>query len=83
VIFIIHIATTKTILTTKGDKTKTNKIFCCLYRFCQITNKTLVEDIRRESGINEQGDFEDELFYGILRRSWLELYDKTQVKVLY
>ncbi|HYO06222.1 MAG TPA: GNAT family protein [Phototrophicaceae bacterium] len=41
------------------------------------------EGIRRESGINEQGDFEDELFYGILRRDWLELYDKTQIKVLY
>lgn len=41
------------------------------------------EGIRRESGINEQGDFEDELFYGILCRDWLELYDKTQIKVLY
>lgn len=41
------------------------------------------EGIRRESGINEQGDFEDELFYGILRRDWSELYDKTQIKVLY
>ena len=40
------------------------------------------EGIRRESGINEQGIFEDELFYGILSRDWLELYDKTQIKLV-
>jgi RimJ/RimL family protein N-acetyltransferase len=41
------------------------------------------EGIRRESGLNEQGEFEDELFYGILRRDWLELYDKDSVEVIY
>jgi RimJ/RimL family protein N-acetyltransferase len=41
------------------------------------------EGIRRESGINDQGAFEDELFYGILRRDWLDLYNKTQIEVIY
>jgi RimJ/RimL family protein N-acetyltransferase len=41
------------------------------------------EGIRRESGLNEQGEFEDELFYGILRQDWLELYDKTDIEVVY
>lgn len=40
------------------------------------------EGIRRESGINEQGEFEDELFYGMLRRDWLELYDRDIIEVL-
>ena len=40
------------------------------------------EGIKRESGLNEQGQFEDELFYGILRRDWLELYDKTRIEVV-
>lgn len=39
------------------------------------------EGIRRESGLNEQDEFEDELFYGILRRDWLKLYDKTDIEV--
>jgi RimJ/RimL family protein N-acetyltransferase len=37
----------------------------------------------RESGRNEQGEFEDELLYAILRRDWLQLYDKSQVRVVY
>jgi RimJ/RimL family protein N-acetyltransferase len=41
------------------------------------------EGIRRESGLNERGEFEDELFYGILRRDWLKLYDKTQIEAMY
>jgi RimJ/RimL family protein N-acetyltransferase len=41
------------------------------------------EGIRRESGVNDDGEFEDELFYGILRRDWLGLYDKTQIEVVY
>ena len=40
------------------------------------------EGIKRESGLNENGQFEDELFYGILRRDWLELYDKTRIEVV-
>jgi RimJ/RimL family protein N-acetyltransferase len=40
------------------------------------------EGIKRESGINESGKFEDELFYGILRQDWLEIYDKTRIEVI-
>jgi ribosomal-protein-serine acetyltransferase len=40
------------------------------------------EGIMRESGVNEQGEFEDELLYAILRRDWLALYDKSRVTVL-
>lgn len=36
----------------------------------------------RESGLNEQGEFEDEFYYAILRSDWLKLYDKSQVKVI-
>lgn len=40
------------------------------------------EGIRRESGLNEFGKFEDELFYGMLRCDWLELYDKSRVEII-
>ncbi|AUD07051.1 GNAT family N-acetyltransferase [Spirosoma pollinicola] len=40
------------------------------------------EGISRESGINEQGEFEDEYIYSILHRDWLNLYDKSQVQVI-
>ena len=40
------------------------------------------EGIKRESGINEQGEFENELFYGILRSDWIKLYDKTKIGVV-
>ncbi|WP_210520590.1 GNAT family N-acetyltransferase [Hymenobacter terricola] len=40
------------------------------------------EGIMRESGRNEQGEFEDEYLYAILRRDWLRLYDKARVTVL-
>ncbi|MGY2131192.1 GNAT family N-acetyltransferase [Hymenobacter sp. HD11105] len=40
------------------------------------------EGIMRESGINDAGEFEDEYLYAILRRDWLELYDKSLVKVV-
>lgn len=40
------------------------------------------EGISRESGINEQGEFEDEYLYAILRRDWLKLYDKSQIQVI-
>lgn len=36
----------------------------------------------RESGVNEAGEFEDELLYAILRRDWQQLYDPTRVQVL-
>ncbi|WP_375433886.1 GNAT family N-acetyltransferase [uncultured Hymenobacter sp.] len=40
------------------------------------------EGLMRESGVNDQGEFEDEYLYAILRRDWLTLYDKSQVRVL-
>lgn len=40
------------------------------------------EGLSRESGLNEQGEFEDEYLYAILRRDWLKLYDKNQVQVI-
>ena len=40
------------------------------------------EGVMRESGQNEQGEFEDEYLYAILRREWLQLYDKSLVQVL-
>lgn len=36
----------------------------------------------RESGLNDQGEFEDELLYAILRRDWQQLYDPSVVRVL-
>ena len=40
------------------------------------------EGISRESGINEQGEFEDEYNYAILKRDWLRLYDKSLIQVI-
>lgn len=40
------------------------------------------EGISRESGVNEQGAFEDEYLYAILKQDWLKLYDATQVQVI-
>ena len=39
----------------------------------------MFEGITRESGLNEQGEFEDEILYSILQRDWLKLYDKSRV----
>jgi RimJ/RimL family protein N-acetyltransferase len=41
------------------------------------------EGVMRESGVNEQGEFEDEYLYAILRRDWERLYDKALVQVLH
>jgi|SRR6476661_1373913 len=41
------------------------------------------EGIMRESGVNEQGEFEDELLYAILRRDWQQLYDPGLVQVIH
>ena len=41
-----------------------------------------LEGISRESGLNEQGVYEDEYLYSILRRDWLNLYDERQVQVI-
>ena len=40
------------------------------------------EGISRESSINEQGGFEDEYIYAILKRDWLRLYDAAQIQVI-
>jgi ribosomal-protein-serine acetyltransferase len=40
-----------------------------------------LEGIMRESGVNEQGAFEDECLYAILRQDWEQLYDKSRVQV--
>ncbi|GAA4393750.1 GNAT family protein [Hymenobacter koreensis] len=40
------------------------------------------EGVMRESGVNDAGEFEDELLYAILRRDWAQLYDKNLVRVL-
>ena len=41
-----------------------------------------LEGISRESGVNEQGEFEDECIYAILKRDWLRLYDASQIQVI-
>lgn len=41
------------------------------------------EGIMRESGVNAQGEFEDEYLYAILRQDWLRHYDKAQVTVIW
>jgi ribosomal-protein-serine acetyltransferase len=38
-----------------------------------------LEGIMRESGLNEQGEFEDEYLYAILRRDYHRLYDPALV----
>jgi RimJ/RimL family protein N-acetyltransferase len=40
------------------------------------------EGVLREYGLNEQGEFEDEYRYAILRRDWLKLYDKSEIEVI-
>jgi ribosomal-protein-serine acetyltransferase len=40
------------------------------------------EGISRESGLNDNGEFEDEYLYSILRRDWLKLYDRSKIKVI-
>lgn len=40
------------------------------------------EGVMRESGLNEQGQFEDQYLYAILRRDWLRLYKDVGVQVI-
>lgn len=40
-----------------------------------------LEGVMRESGVNEQGKFEDECLYAILRQDWEQLYDRSRVQV--
>ncbi len=41
------------------------------------------EGTTRQSGLNDNGEFEDEYRYAILRQDWVEHYDKTQIEVIY
>lgn len=41
-----------------------------------------MEGVLREYARNERGEFEDEYRYAILRRDWIELYDKQAIEVI-
>ena len=47
------------------------------------THGFVFEGTSRQSGINDDGELEDEFHYAILKSDWLELYNKTQVEVIY
>ena len=51
-------------------------------RSIEKTPGFIFEGVSRESGINDQGEFEDEYLYAILRKDWLMLYDKTKIKII-
>jgi len=51
-------------------------------RSIEKTPGFIFEGISRESGINEQGEFEDECLYAILRKDWQRLYDRRDIKVI-
>ena len=40
------------------------------------------EGTMRESGLNDQGNFEDEYFYAILEKDWRKLYDPSVIKII-
>jgi len=42
-----------------------------------------LEGLMREYERNPEGQFEDVLYYGILRRDWLELYKDAAIEVVY
>ncbi len=42
-----------------------------------------LEGVLREYERNAQGQYEDTLYYGMLRRDWLELYQDITVEVVY
>ena len=42
-----------------------------------------LEGLLREYERNSEGQFEDVLYYGIVRRDWLELYKDAAVEVIY
>lgn len=41
-----------------------------------------LEGVMRKSGLNDDGEFEDEYFYAMLESDWARLYDKTAVNVI-
>jgi ribosomal-protein-serine acetyltransferase len=51
-------------------------------RSIEKTPGFVFEGVSRESGLNDEGNFEDEYLYSILRKDWLKLYDKSAVKVI-
>lgn len=51
-------------------------------RSIEKTPGFLFEGRMRESGRNDDGQFEDEYLYAILRSDWLRLYDPSQIEVL-
>ena len=51
-------------------------------RSIEKTPGFIFEGVSRESGINDKGEFEDEFLYAILRKDWLKLYDRTNIKVI-
>jgi RimJ/RimL family protein N-acetyltransferase len=51
-------------------------------RSIEKTAGFLLEGVLREYGLTEQGEFEDEYRYAILRRDWLKLYDKSRIDVI-
>ena len=52
-------------------------------RSIQKTPGFQLEGRLREYERNDQGQFEDVLYYGIVRRDWLELYRDIAVEVIY
>lgn len=51
-------------------------------RSIEKTAGFVFEGVSRESGINDAGEFEDEYLYAILRKDWLRLYGRVEVKVI-
>ena len=51
-------------------------------RSIEKTPGFIFEGVSRESGINDEGEFEDEYLYAILRKDWLTLYDNTKIKII-
>ncbi len=40
------------------------------------------EGTKRQSGLNDANELEDEHFYAILREDWLKIYDKSQIELV-
>jgi RimJ/RimL family protein N-acetyltransferase len=52
-------------------------------RSIEKTPGFVFEGILREHGRNDDGEFEDVKYYGIIRRDWLELYKDLDIAVVY
>ncbi len=51
-------------------------------RSIEKTPGFVFEGIQRESGINDNGEFEDQYIYSILKRDWQKLYHDTKVTLI-